>query len=108
MAGDGAGDRTGDRKGDNTADDRAGDMAGDSETGMTPEEAERAHLRGPAGKPDGGHRRMQELRKVGREYPFICPVDFKPHRGSPPGRDPREDPDFVGNHTQADGAHYLG
>jgi len=44
-------------------------------------EAERAHLRGPAGKQDRGFRRMQELRKVSRVYPFICPVDFLPHRG---------------------------
>jgi hypothetical protein len=51
---------------------------------------------------------MQELRKVGREYPFICPVDFKPHRGSPPGEDPREDPEFIPNHREDDGAHYLG
>jgi len=59
---------------------------------MTPEEAERAHLRGPEGRPDPGHRRMQELRKVGREYPFICPVDSMPHKGSPPGEDPNLDP----------------
>ena len=59
---------------------------------MTPEEAERAHLRGPEGAPDAGHRRMQELRKIGREYQFICPVDFKPHKGSPPGEDPEPGP----------------
>ena len=72
---------------------------------MTPEEAERAHLRGPEGDPEQqGHRRMQELRKIGREYPFICPVDFKPHRGSPPGEDPNMDPTFVANHREDDGA----
>lgn len=75
---------------------------------MTPEEAERAHLRGPAGKADAGFRRMQELRKVSRDYPFICPVDFKPHRGSPVGSDPNDDPDFIANHRLDDGAHYLG
>jgi hypothetical protein len=80
----------------------------DDEGQMTAEEAERAHLRGPAGDPEQqGHRRMQELRKVGREYPFICPVDFKPHRGSPPGQDPNLDPDFIANHREDDGAHYL-
>jgi hypothetical protein len=51
---------------------------------------------------------MQELRKVSREYPFICPVDFKPHRGSPPGQDPRLDPDFVPTHREDDSAHWLG
>jgi hypothetical protein len=75
---------------------------------LTPEEAEKAHLRGPEGKPDPGHRRMQELRKIGREYPFICPVDFKPHKGSPPGEDPNLDPGFIANHREDDGAHYLG
>jgi len=50
---------------------------------------------------------MQELRKVGREYPFICPVDFKPHKGSPPGEDPNLDPEFVATHREDDGAHYL-
>jgi hypothetical protein len=75
---------------------------------MTPEEAERAHLRGPEGKADHGFRRMQELRKVSRDYPFICPVDFKPHRGSPPGSDPNEDPGFIANHRLDDGGHYLG
>jgi len=74
---------------------------------MTPDEAERAHLRGPEGAPDQGHRRMQELRKIGRAYPFICPVDFKPHRGSPPGSDPNLDPTFVANHREDDGDHYL-
>lgn len=54
------------------------------------------------------HRRMQELRKIGREYPFICPVDFKPHKGSPIGEDPNLDPDFVASHREDDGAHYLG
>jgi hypothetical protein len=75
---------------------------------MTAAEAERAHLRGPAGKADRGFRRMQELRKVGREYPFICPVDFKPHKGSPPGQDPNLDPTFVATHREDDGSHYLG
>jgi hypothetical protein len=75
---------------------------------MTAEEAERAHLRGPAGKTDRGFRRMQELRKISREYPFICPVDFLPHRGSPPGEDPSLDPTFIATHRQDDGAHYLG
>jgi hypothetical protein len=79
-----------------------------TDEGTSPDEAERAHLRGPEGRPDVGHRRMQELRKIGREYPFICPVDFKPHSGSPPGQDPRDDPDFVPNHREDDGAHYLG
>jgi hypothetical protein len=51
---------------------------------------------------------MQELRKIGREYPFICPVDFKPHKGSPPGEDPNLDPTFVATHREDDGAHYLG
>ena len=80
----------------------------DNEEPMTAEEAARAHLRGPEGKPDEGHRRMQELRKIGRDYPFICPVDFKPHKGSPPGEDPNNDPTFVANHREDDGAHYLG
>jgi len=53
-------------------------------------------------------RRMQELRKVSRDYPFICPVDFMPHRGSPPGEDPNVDPTFVERHSLADGAHYTG
>jgi hypothetical protein len=51
---------------------------------------------------------MQELRKVSRDYPFICPVDFKPHRGSPPGEDPNNDPQFIPNHREDDGDHYLG
>jgi hypothetical protein len=81
----------------------------EDEQPMTPEEAERAHLRGPEGARDQqGHRRMQELRKIGRDYPFICPVDFKPHKGSPIGDDPNQDPDFVANHREDDGAHYLG
>jgi hypothetical protein len=75
---------------------------------MSVEDAERAHLRGPEGKADRGFRRMQELRKISRDYPFICPVDFKPHRGSPIGRDPSLDPDFIANHRDDDGAHYLG
>ncbi|MGH7340733.1 MAG: hypothetical protein ACREKH_09605 [Candidatus Rokuibacteriota bacterium] len=70
-------------------------------------------LRGPpgkqiptdaAGKP---FRRMQELRRISRDYPFICPVDFLPHRGSPPGEDPNLDPTFVARHTRDDGDHYL-
>lgn len=61
--------------------------------------------RGPGGKP---FRRMQELRKISRDYPFICPVDFAPHRGSPPGEDPRDDPTFVERHSRDDGDHYLG
>jgi len=53
-------------------------------------------------------RRMQELRKISREYPFICPVDFAPHRGSPPGEDPNNDPTFIERHSRDDGDHYLG
>ncbi|HET6381299.1 MAG TPA: hypothetical protein VFH63_09785 [candidate division Zixibacteria bacterium] len=83
-------------------------MRGDDGGPMSAREAERAHLRGPEGKPDRGPRRMQELRKISRDYPFICPVDFKPHRGSPPGSDPRDDPDFIPTHREDDGAHYLG
>lgn len=75
---------------------------------MDVEQAERAHLRGPQGKPDHGFRRMQDLRKISRDYPFICPVDFKPHKGSPIGSDPNDDPDFIPNHREDDGAHYLG
>jgi hypothetical protein len=75
---------------------------------MSAQEAERAHLRGPEGKADRGFRRMQDLRKVSRDYPFICPVDFKPHRGSPPGEDPNLDPTFIANHREDDGGHYLG
>jgi hypothetical protein len=75
---------------------------------MTAEDATRAHLRGPAGNPDHGFRRMQELRKISRDFPFICPVDFKPHRGSPPGQDPSLDPTFIPNHREDDGGHYLG
>ena len=51
---------------------------------------------------------MQELRKIGREYPFICPVDAMPHKGSPPGEDPNLDPTFVERHSVDDGAHYTG
>jgi hypothetical protein len=51
---------------------------------------------------------MQDLRKIGREYPFICPVDSKPHTGSPPGEDPNDDPTFVARHDLHDGAHFLG
>ena len=58
-----------------------------------------------AGRP---FRRMQELRKISREYPFICPVDHLPHRGSPPGEDPSLDPGFVARHALDDGAHYFG
>lgn len=68
---------------------------------MTPEEDAPARPGAPQ------HRRMQELRKIGREYPFICPVDFKPHRGSPVGADPNLDPEFVATHRTDDGAHYL-
>ena len=75
---------------------------------MTVEEASRAHLRGPAGQSDHGFRRMQDLRKISRDYPFICPVDFKPHKGSPLGADPNLDPTFVANHREDDGAHYHG
>ena len=53
-------------------------------------------------------RRMQELRKIGRDFPFICPVDSRPHRGSPPGSDPYADPTFVERHSPDDGAHYEG
>jgi hypothetical protein len=52
-------------------------------------------------------RRMQELRKISRDYPFICPVDYLPHRGSPPGQDPNQDPEFIAGHRQDDGGHYL-
>ena len=47
-------------------------MAADDDRPMTPEEAERAHLRGPAGQKDEGPpmRRMQELRRISRDYPF--------------------------------------
>jgi hypothetical protein len=84
-------------------------MTRDDEPGMTAEEAERAHLRGPAGRDEGPPmRRMQELRKISRDFPFICPVDAKPHRGSPVGRDPNTDPTFVERHSLDDGAHYLG
>jgi hypothetical protein len=75
---------------------------------MTPEEAERAHLRGPEGRDEPPFRRMQELRKISREYPFICPVDSMPHKGSPIGEDPNLDPTFVANHREDDGAHYIG
>ncbi|HET6650791.1 MAG TPA: hypothetical protein VFH79_11620 [Candidatus Limnocylindria bacterium] len=75
---------------------------------MTPEDAERAHLRGPESGAGPDPRRMQELRKISRDYPFICPVDFKPHKGSPPGEDPNNDPTFVATHREDDGAHYLG
>lgn len=80
----------------------------DDDTPMTAKDAERAHLRGPEGRPDPGHRRMQELRKIGSDYPFICPVDQLPHKGSPIGEDPNQDPSFVANHREDDGAHYLG
>ena len=62
----------------------------------------------PMGQPEPPHRRMQELRKVGREFPFICPVDSMPHRGSPVGEDPNLDPGFVERHSADDGAHYTG
>jgi hypothetical protein len=80
----------------------------DPEKPMSAEEAERAHLRGPEGDAGPDPRRMQELRKISRDYPFICPVDFKPHKGSPPGEDPNQDPTFIANHREDDGAHYLG
>jgi hypothetical protein len=75
---------------------------------MTADEAERAHLRGPTGRDEPPFRRMQELRKISRDYPFICPVDAKPHRGSPIGSDPNDDPTFIERHSLEDGAHYLG
>ena len=81
-------------------------MAAEEE--MTAEEAARAHLRGPASTQDRSFRRMQDLRKISREYPFICPVDSKPHKGSPIGQDPNLDPTFVERHSEDDGAHYLG
>jgi hypothetical protein len=74
---------------------------------MTADEAERAHLRGPAGRDEPPFRRMQELRKISRDYPFICPVDAKPHKGSPAGSDPNDDPTFIERHSLDDGAHYL-
>ena len=67
---------------------------------MTVEEASRAHVRGPAGQTDRGFRRMQDLRKISREYPFICPVDSRPHKGSPLGSDPNLDPTFIANHRE--------
>jgi hypothetical protein len=74
---------------------------------MAVDEASRSRLRGPEGQADHGLRRMQEMRKVSPDYPFICPVDFKPHKGSPRGSDPSLDPDFLPNHREDDGAHYL-
>ena len=59
-----------------------------------------------AGRPP--FRRMQELRKISRDYPFICPVDFLPHRGSPPGQDPNTYSTFVERHAADDGDHYFG
>ena len=56
------------------------------------------------GKP---FRRMQELRRISRDFGFICPVDFLPHRGSPSGEDPNLDPTFVERHSRDDGDHYL-
>ena len=70
-------------------------------------------LRGPAGRgiPTDAQgkpfRRMQELRRISRDFPFICPVDFLPHRGSPPGEDPNLEPTFVERHSRNDGSHYL-
>jgi hypothetical protein len=61
---------------------------------------------GSAARP--AFRRMQELRKISRDYPFICPVDQLPHRGSPAGHDPYADPTFVERHRRDDGAHYEG
>ncbi len=75
---------------------------------MTPAEAEAEHLRGPESTVDHSFRRMQDLRRVSRDYPFICPVDFMPHKGSPPGQDPNNDPTFVERHDPNDGAHYTG
>ena len=75
---------------------------------MTAQQAERAHLRGPAGRDEPPIRRMQDLRKIGRDYPFICPVDSRPHKGSPPGEDPNLDPGFIERHDPNDGAHFLG
>ena len=63
---------------------------------------------GPSAAPVKPFRRMQELRKISRDYPFICPVDSLPHRGSPPGEDPNVDPTFVERHSLDDGAHYTG
>lgn len=69
--------------------------------------------RGPAGRgvPTDAQgkpfRRMQEFRRISRDYPFICPVDFLPHRGSPLGEDPNLDSTFVERHVRDDGAHYL-
>lgn len=60
-----------------------------------------------AGRDGKPFRRMQELRKISRDYPFICPVDFLPHRGSPPGSDPNLDRTFVERHSRDDGEHYL-
>jgi hypothetical protein len=79
-----------------------------TEKEMTPDEAAQAHLRGPAGRDEPPFHRMQELRKISRDYPFICPVDAKPHKGSPLGSDPNDDPTFIARHTLDDGAHYLG
>lgn len=75
---------------------------------MTPQEAERRHLRGPESTVGHSFRRMQDLRRIGRDYPFIRPVEGKPHRGSPPGEDPNTDPTFVERHDLEDGAHFLG
>jgi len=80
----------------------------EDETQMTPEDAERAHLRGPEGRDEPPFRRMQQLRRIGRDYPFICPVDSMPHRGSPPGEDPNLDSTFVERHSVDDGSHYTG
>ena len=65
--------------------------------------------KGPVAAATAGHpfRRMQELRKISRDYPFICPIDHLPHRGSPPGQDPNTDPTFVARHALDDGAHYA-
>jgi len=50
---------------------------------------------------------MQEPRKISRDDAFICPVDYLPHGGSPPGQDPNLDPAFVEHHSLDDGAHYT-
>lgn len=86
-------------------------MASDQEQSpdeMSAVEAERAHLRGPAGRSEPGFHRMQDLRKISADYPFICPVDNRPHRGSPIGEDPNDNPGFVASHDLNDGAHFLG
>lgn len=60
------------------------------------------------GAPGRPFRRVQELRKISRDYPFICAVDFMPHHGSPPGEDPYAGPTCVERHSLDDGSHYSG